>query len=139
MSHKATILVVDDVKSIVEEETRILQALPDVRVLTAATGATGLKLIVQEKPDIVFLDLMLPDLNGEQICRAVKAKPELEHISIIIVTGRGDQEHLQRAFQAGCDAYVVKPFNAKDLLDKVHVLLSEKGIVLDDPATLTSE
>lgn len=139
MSHKATILVVDDVKSIVDEETRILQDLPGVRVLTASTGASGLKSIVQEKPDIVFLDLMLPDINGEQICRAVKAKPELEHISIIIVTGRGDQEHLQRAFQAGCDAYVVKPFDAKDLLDKVHVLLSEKGIVLDDPATTTSE
>lgn len=134
MDYKAKIVLVDDVKAIIEEEERILQALPGIQILKCLTGASGLKMIVQEKPDIVFLDLMLPDLNGEQICRAVKAKPDLEHISIIIVTGKGDQEHLQRAFQAGCDAYVVKPFNPQDLIDKVQVLLSEKGIVLDEPS-----
>ncbi|RMF16863.1 MAG: response regulator [Candidatus Dadabacteria bacterium] len=135
MTHKATVLLVDDVQSIVDEEARILGQLPGLRILKSLTGASGLQMIVSERPDLVFLDLMLPDLSGEQICRVVKSKPELEQTAIVIVTGRDDQEHLQRAFQAGCDAYVVKPFDPDDLVEKVRIILAEKGIVFEDEPT----
>lgn len=128
----AKVVLVDDVQAILDEEVRILAEYPELEVTQCLSGATGLKTIVQEKPDIVFLDLMLPDLNGEQICRVIKSKDELRDTAVVIVTGRDDQEHLQRAFQAGCDAYVTKPFNASDLLEKVRILLSEKGILLDE-------
>lgn len=75
---------------------------------------------------------MLPDLSGEQICRVVKAKPDLQDIAVIIVTAKDDPDQLERAFAIGCDAYVTKPFHEEDLMGKVQVLLSEKGIDLED-------
>ena len=132
MSAEATILLVDDVQAILDEEARILGKFPELRVLQCQTGAAAVKTVASEKPDVVFLDLMLPDLNGEQICRVIKSKPELEDTAIIIVTGKEEQEYLQRAFAAGCDAYVTKPFDEADLVDKVKILLAEKGIILDE-------
>lgn len=128
------ILLVDDVRAILDEEERVLAQLgiPGLRLLRAETGTDALKLIVQERPDIVFLDLMLPDLSGEQICRVVKAKPELADTAIIIVTAKDDPAQQERAFSIGCDAYVTKPFVEEDLLSKVDVLLAERGIFRDE-------
>ncbi len=136
MTNRAKILLVDDVVAILDEEERILKQFSELEIFRAESGAEAVKKVASERPDVVFLDLMLPDLNGEQICRVIKSKPELEDTAVIIVTGRDDQEHLQRAFQAGCDAYVTKPFNGDDLVEKVRILLAEKGIMLgDDSAT----
>ncbi len=128
----AKILLVDDVQAILDEEIRVLSKLTGIQIATATTGTAALKYIVDHRPDIVFLDLMLPDLSGEQICRVVKSKPQLEGISVIIVTGKDDPAQIERAFSVGCDAYVTKPFQEEDLLTKVRVLLSEKGIELGD-------
>ena len=128
----AKILLVDDVQAILDEEIRVLSKLTGVQIATAMTGTAALKHIVEHRPDIVFLDLVLPDLSGEQICRVVKSKPQLENISVIIVTGKDDPAQIERAFSVGCDAYVTKPFQEDDLLTKVRVLLSDKGIELGD-------
>jgi len=128
----AKILLVDDVQSILDEEQRILGQYAELELFTSLNGAEALKKVVDERPQIVFLDLVLPDISGEQICRVIKSKPQLQDIAVIIVTGKDDQAQLQRAFEAGCDAYVVKPFDEEDLLGKVRLLLAEKGIMLDD-------
>lgn len=132
MTSRAKVLLVDDVQAILDEERRILEAVPALEVLECTTGAAAIKAIATQRPDIVFLDLVLPDLSGEQICRAIKAKPDLADTAIIIVTGKDDPDQLQRAFEVGCDAYVTKPFEASDLLEKVRILLAEKGILLED-------
>lgn len=131
MTKSAKILLVDDVQAILDEERQILSSVSGLEILECTTGAAAIKAIATQRPEIVFLDLVLPDLSGEQICRAIKAKPELADTAIIIVTAKGDPDQLQRAFEAGCDAYVTKPFEASDLLDKVRILLAEKGIILD--------
>lgn len=131
---EARVLLVDDVAAILEQEKAILSRIPEVDLSTASMGAEALKKVVDEHPDIVFLDLMLPDLSGEQICRVIKSKDELKDIAVIIVTAKDDPDQLQRAFEIGCDAYVTKPFDESDLIDKVKLLLAEKGIFVDDDA-----
>ena len=121
---KPKILIVDDVRNIIEQEREILSAL-DVDILTSEHGTEALKVITQEKPDIVLLDLMLPGMNGDTICKFVKARPELSGTAVVIVTARDDEKELQRCFASGCDAYVTKPIDTSDLLDKVQILIDE--------------
>lgn len=131
MSSKAKILLVDDVAAILEEEERVVKSLsPDITVLKVGTGQDAIKAIVAQRPDVVFLDLILPDLHGDAVCKWVKSKPELADVNIVIVTARNDDAQLQRSFQSGCDAYVTKPIDAEDIKTKVNMLLSEKGIYL---------
>lgn len=131
MSSKAKILLVDDVAAILEEEERVVKSLsPDITVLKVGTGQDAIKAIVAQRPDVVFLDLILPDLHGDAVCKWVKSKPELADVNIVIVTARNDEAQLQRSFQSGCDAYVTKPIDAEDIKNKVNMLLSEKGIYL---------
>lgn len=125
-------MIVDDVRQILDEEESVIKELSsDLEVVRFQNGQDALKGIVQHRPDIVFLDLILPDLHGDAICKWVKGKDELADIAIVIVTARNDQAQLQRSFQSGCDAYVTKPFDRADLQDKIIVLLNEKGIYLD--------
>lgn len=129
--NKAKILLVDDVAAILDEEERIVKALsPELTVLKVGTGQEAIKTIVAQRPDVVFLDLILPDLHGDAVCKWVKSKPELADVNIVIVTARNDEAQLQRSFQSGCDAYVTKPIDAEDIKNKVNMLLSEKGIYL---------
>lgn len=121
---KPKILLVDDVRGILDQEKEILSCL-DVDFLMAEHGTEALKVITQEKPNIVLLDLMLPGMNGDTICKFVKARPELQKTAVVIVTARDDERELQRCFASGCDAYVTKPIDAADLLNKVQILLDE--------------
>ena len=129
---KVKILLVDDQPEVLEHERTILEKIPVVEVITARTGAEAIQALVKHRPDMVFLDLILPDLTGEQILRVIRAKEELKDLTVVIVTAKGDQEQYQRAFQLGCDAYVTKPFEEEDILTKVKLILSEKGIVYDE-------
>ena len=127
----AKILIVDDVVAILEEEERIINSIsPDIDIVRAENGQDAIKAIVAHRPDIVFLDLILPDLHGDAVCKWVKSKAELADVNIVIVTARNDEAQLQRSFQSGCDAYVNKPIDEQDLQAKVEMLLSEKGIYL---------
>ena len=124
MPRKPLVLIVDDVRTIIEQEKEILAPL-DLEYLTAEHGVEALKIITQQKPDIVLLDLMLPGMNGDTICKFVKARAELAKTFVVIVTARDDEKELQRCFQSGCDAYVTKPINAEDLTNKVQILIDE--------------
>lgn len=126
------ILIVDDNEEILKEEERILQRLPGVEIYQATTAAQALKLVAQHRPDLVFLDLVLPDLTGEQVLRVIKGKPEFQGIIVVIVTSKGEEEDFQRAFQLGADAYVTKPFDEGAILSKVRLMLSERGIFIKE-------
>jgi CheY-like chemotaxis protein len=130
--------VVDDDVTVSEVVARYLEREGFV-VETVADGRTALERALAEPPDLVVLDLMLPDLSGEQICRVIKSKDDLKDIAVIIVTAKDDPAQLQRAFEVGCDAYVTKPFDAADLLEKVKLLLAEKGVFVDDDADCVCE
>jgi DNA-binding response OmpR family regulator len=85
------------------------------------------------RPDLVFLDLMLPHLDGFQVCRRIKDRPDLRSIYVIILTARGQQEDRQKGFQAGADAFMTKPFSPKEIIKTLRRVFSSSGGSSDAP------
>jgi len=124
MSQK--ILIVDD-----EDHLRMLieQTLEDledegVELLTATNGEEALNLIIDEKPNLVFLDVMMPKMNGIEVCRKVKQELKINDVFIIILTAKGQELDKQKGKDVEADIYMTKPFDPDELLDKAREVLS---------------
>lgn len=127
---RAKVLLVDDSPPVLAQEQQLLEKT-GVVISTAMTGSEAVKRIHMEKPDLVFLDLMLPEINGDAVCRMIKNDPKTSGTTVIIVTAKTDEETMQRCFRSGCDAFIKKPFTADEILNKLKVVLDEKEIYLD--------
>jgi len=93
-------------------------------VSAASSGGEGLKLAREKRPEVVLLDLMLPDLSGTQVCRALRGDPDLgAATSILILTAKGEEIDRVLGFELGADDYVTKPFSMRELLLRVQALL----------------
>jgi two-component system phosphate regulon response regulator PhoB len=92
-------------------------------VYSALRGKDGLRLAAQHQPSLVLLDLMLPDLPGTQVCRALKSDPRTAAIPIIMLTARGEETDRIVGFELGADDYVVKPFSVRELLLRLNAIL----------------
>ncbi len=113
------ILVVEDH----EENRRILRDLltsAGYAITEATTGEEGVTLAETQHPDLILMDIQLPGLDGYEATRRIKAQPALSRIPIIAVTSYALSGDDRRALEAGCDAYVAKPFSPRDLLVKVR-------------------
>jgi two-component system cell cycle response regulator len=95
-------------------------------VSTAADGFEALAKIAAERPDIVLLDVVMPELNGFEVCRRIKADPAMAGIPVIMVTALSDVDDLVRGFEAGADDFVTKPFNGLALMARVRLQLRRK-------------
>jgi len=119
---KPTILVVDD-----EEDIRELVELNLARegygVLTCETGEDALKLAGAKLPNLVILDLMLPGIDGLEVCRKLKSDPKTERIPIVILTAKGDDADIVSGLELGAEDYVTKPFSGKVLVARVRRIL----------------
>ncbi len=124
---KAKILLVDDTEKALKEEKEIIKSLK-VGIYTAGSGKDALKVLLAEKPDLVLLDLILPDMTGESILKFIRIRSELSNTAVIVVTARDAKDGLAYCFDFGCDAYVTKPFQKDDMLNKIKILLDEKGL-----------
>ncbi len=93
------------------------------RPFTAATGDAGLKLALEVKPDIVLLDLMLPDLPGTLVAKALRREPATQFVPIIMVTAKAEEIDRIVGFELGADDYVVKPFSVRELLLRIDAVL----------------
>ena len=89
----------------------------------AADGRTALNEIFEYRPDLLILDLMLPELHGYEVCRLVKSAPRVRAIPILMLTAMGAIEDKLRGFKLGADDYLTKPYEMKELLARVEVLL----------------
>ena len=116
------ILVVDDDKSIVKVVRGYLEQA-GYQVLTAADGESALHMLRRERPDLVILDLMLPDRNGWDVTRVVRADTALAATPIIMLTARVEDTDKIVGLELGADDYVTKPFNARELVARVNALL----------------
>jgi two-component system alkaline phosphatase synthesis response regulator PhoP len=115
--------------TIVEDEADIREILEyslsreGFEVKSATDGASGLELIRRETPELVLLDLMLPDIDGLEICRQLKGDDETSHIAIIMVTAKGEESDIVLGLGLGADDYIPKPFSNKELVARVRSVL----------------
>lgn len=113
---KPKILLVDDVNLMIELEKSFLRFSP-VRVFTARDGEEALDLVRRERPDLVYMDLNMPRMDGAACCRAIKADPELCATPVVMVTTAGRPEDEELCHQAGCDGYITKPIDKRLFLE----------------------
>ena len=120
------ILVVED-----QEDNRciIRDLLTSVgyELIEATDGEAGVRLAEAERPDLILMDIQLPVLDGHEATRRIKQNPELRHIPIIVVTSYALSGDDVKAMEAGCDAYVAKPFSPRQLLATIRKFLPEAG------------
>jgi len=117
------VLVIEDH----EENRRILRYLLEsakIDMLEAVTGEEGVAMAEAERPDLILMDIQLPGLDGYEATRRIKGNPALRHVPIIVVTSYALSGDDVKAFEAGCDAYVTKPFVPRELLAKVKEFLA---------------
>jgi len=113
-----TILLVDDSRTLLMIEGMILSKAR-YRIVTAAAGMEAMEKAHAEHPDLILLDIAMPDLDGLEVCRRLKADQATRDVPVIMVTTRGEADHRDRAFECGCDAYLTKPIDAATLLEAV--------------------
>ena len=119
------ILIVDDephIRTLIEQT---LEELEDdgVEFLTADNGESALEIIKTEHPQVVFLDVMMPRMNGMEVCRRVKKELHLDKVFIILLTAKGQELDRQKGQEVGADVYMTKPFDPETLLLKAREIL----------------
>ena len=120
------ILVVDDADMVLKLE-EILLKRTGCEVIKARNGIEALKRVQEEHPKVVLLDIVMPEMNGDVVCKFIKSNPVLKDISVIMVTSRGDEETRERCLRSGCDSYFTKPIDHQKLLEVVQGYLNIKG------------
>jgi len=120
------ILIVDDEVHIRALLERALEDLEDegIELLTAENGEEGLELAIEEKPDLMFLDIMMPKMNGYEVCEKIKQNPDLKDIYIIILTAKGQTIDRVKANEVQANEYLTKPFNPDMILQKATKILN---------------
>jgi PleD family two-component response regulator len=122
MSEKK-ILLVDDAETILMMERIILGK--SYVLVTAKDGEKALAAAAAEKPDLIILDIVMPNMDGFEVCRRIRSDDNTKSIPIIMVTTKGDPNNVEKGFQAGCSDYLFKPIKSGELLSKVREHLGE--------------
>jgi len=119
---KKKILLVDDSSTVILMEKMILAKGP-YEILTARDGVEGVAKAKSEQPDVILLDVMMPNLDGLSACTAIRNDEATAHIPIVMVTTRGEEHNMETAYRNGCTDYVTKPINGLELLTKLNNIL----------------
>jgi CheY-like chemotaxis protein len=112
------VLVIDDDRLILEVLETVLD-LEEFDVVTAADGQAGLDRLREHRPDVVVCDVMMPGIDGLEVCRRIKADPGTVDLPVVLLTARDRPEYRAAGEAAGCDAYVIKPFSPLHLIDVI--------------------
>lgn len=126
MTAKPHILIVEDDENI-QQLVGYNLGKAGFSVSHAETGTEGLTRITSEKPDLVILDLMLPGMDGLEICRSVRATPEVADLPIIMLTAKSEESDITTGLEQGADDYITKPFSPKILVARVKAALRRKA------------
>lgn len=111
------ILYIEDNPSNLKLVTRILARWPSVKLHTATDGTTGLALAAEIRPNLVLLDLNLPDIDGDEILRRLKSDPETSEIPVVVLTADATQAQNERSTAVGADGYLTKPLKLQSFLE----------------------
>ncbi|HEX7127380.1 MAG TPA: response regulator [Thermodesulfobacteriota bacterium] len=120
------ILVVDDVK-LFRDLVHVVLGGTGYEILSAENGREALEIARRERPDLVLLDLYMPEMDGAATCRAIRGEPDLADVPVIMVTSGGDPNEVARCVEAGCDDYVLKPIRRGPLVRKITGLVDERA------------
>lgn len=126
MKAKATILVVDDDVNSIDI---LLTILESYNVSVAMDGPSTLEILAHERPDLILLDIVMPGMDGFEVCETIKSDPTLQEIPILFVTARTEEEHFEKAFSIGGSDYITKPFHPNELLARVQTHLKLKSVM----------
>jgi DNA-binding response OmpR family regulator len=124
-----TVLLAEDDDAITQIVVAALEG-EGFRIQCVSDGIAAINTILETRPDVILLDLMLPQLDGYNICRMVRKADSVHHTPILVISGRASVEDRLRAFEVGADDYVTKPFDLEELLARVEAVLlrSRQGI-----------
>ncbi|RME68033.1 MAG: response regulator [Nitrospirae bacterium] len=124
MAEKKKVIVIDD-------EPFILMMIEDkftragLEVITLRESVNAVEIIRRERPDLVILDWMMPEVSGIEVCQNLKSDPELSHIPVFMLTAKGQEEDERLGLKSGADRYITKPFSPKTLLEEVLERIGE--------------
>ena len=120
------ILIVDDevhIRSLLEQTLEELEDEYGVAILSASNGEEGLAVIEKERPSLVFLDIMMPGMTGYEVCRAVREKPHLDGVSMILLTAKGQVTDREEGLASGALDYLTKPFDPDRVVQRARDVL----------------
>ncbi|MBI2884831.1 MAG: response regulator [Candidatus Omnitrophica bacterium] len=118
-----TILLVDDEEGARTLVTMLLER-EGYRVFSSATGTEALMRAKLERPSVILLDILMPNMNGHEVLRRLKSDPDTASLPVIILTAKGTDRDIAVSFQLGAVCHVEKPFETRDLLDKIKIALA---------------
>lgn len=118
------ILLVDDSNTAIMIERMLLRSAP-YDIVVARDGREAVAVAERERPDLIVMDVMMPNMTGLEACQALRAKEDTRDIPIILVTTRGEPESIDAGFDSGCSDYVMKPIDGQELLSKIGKHLGE--------------
>jgi len=117
------VLIIEDNLEIRENTSEILQ-LKGYEVITSDNGRDGIAAVLRESPDVILCDIMMPDVNGYQVIRELRANPLSEKIPFIYVTASGEKSEVKMAMELGANGYVRKPYDVKELIEAIQKVLA---------------
>ena len=117
------ILIVEDEESLLKLES-ILLTTKGFHVQGVTTGVAALKAVTENPPDLVLLDIMLPEMDGFEVCQQIKDSPQTRHIPVILLTAKKSPEDMARGKQVGADLYITKPFKSSMVIASIERLLN---------------
>lgn len=125
MAENPKILLVDDEPAIVKMVARRLQA-EGYRVTLAFDGEEALARLKEQVPDLVILDVMLPKINGFEVCRKLRAAEDTKDLPVIMFTAMAQQKDKRQGYECGANAYICKPFRSYELVNKIQELIERR-------------
>ena len=131
---KGKILVVDDEIYIVHILDFSL-GMEGYEVVTALDGEQALEKVKTEKPDLIVLDIMMPKLDGYEVCKNIKSSASTQHIPVILLSAKGRNVDQKLGFDVGADDYITKPFSPRKLVERINQLLGQTVTERPTPST----
>ena len=126
LNNKPTVLVVDDTETNIDI---LLDLLNDYDVIVAISGQSALEVALEEKPDLILLDIMMPVMDGYEVCEKLKSDEITKDIPVVFITAKTDEDSIERAYEVGGIDYVTKPFKPRELLARVKTQIKIKELI----------
>lgn len=120
---KRKVLLVDDSQTVLLMHRMMLE--DQYELVTARNGREGVAAAKANKPDVIFMDVVMPEMSGIEACRLIRQSDETAAIPVVMVTTRGEPVSIEEGYAAGCTDYVTKPFDSVELMAKLRSLLGE--------------